>query len=328
MGYPTKWHKHTPLWHNSHLMSGNRPFTCKHWSERGVFTLDQMINEKGVLSFEELKCSFGIPKTSFYMYLCLRSALKSQDKPWGSTLETHPIWRWFFDFPVRGVASSVYRKIMEAITGNLSIIKTWERDLNITDDGVNWEVLWDNIFHCSKNPNHQHIHFNICHRTYYTPLRRYLTKSIPKPYCTFCEPDQTGTFLHMVWECEKVQEFWNNVATTIGDLINCQIPVDPIVWLLNDDSKLQLFEKQRKIWLTGSTAAKKMIVQRWLPPHSLSIQRWMALFLDIVLLELSTARINKAKRRTINLWKDAAEQISNMINPIHTQTDRTSVDDD
>lgn len=262
------------------------------------------------------------------MYLCLRSALKSQDISWGTTLDTHPIWKCFFDFPVRRVASMVYKKLMEATTGKLPIIQIWERDLNIANDMVDWEAVWDNIFHCSKNPNHQHIHFNICHRTYWTPQKRYITKAIPNPYCTFCKPEQTGTFLHMVWECEEVQEFWHKIAATIGDLIECPIPVDPIVWLLNDDSKLQLFEKQRKIWLAGSTAAKKMIVQRWLPSHSLSMQKWMAYFLDIVLLELSTARINKAKRRTINLWKDAAEQISNMMNSIEKEPDNTSVEDD
>lgn len=109
-----------------------------------------------------------------------------------------------------------------------------------------------------------------CHRTYWTPQKRYITKAIPNPYCTFCEPEQMGTFLHMVWECEEVHAFWHTIAATVSNLIGKSIPVDPIIWLLNDDSKLELTERQRKIWLAGSTAAKKMIVQRWLPPHSLS----------------------------------------------------------
>lgn len=326
--YTNKWHRHTPLWHNSHLMSGNKPFTCKMWTERGVYTLDHIVNEKGLLSFEEIKTKYDIPKTTFYMYLCIRSALKSQDISWGTPLDTHPIWKLFFYFPVRRVASTVYKTMMEATTGVLPVIQIWEQDLNIENDTIDWEAVWDNIFHCSKNPNHQHIHFNICHRTYWTPQKRFKIKAIPNPHCTFCKPEQIGTFLHMVWECEEVQEFWHKIAKTIGDIIGRPIPIDPIVWLLNDDSKLQLFEKQRKIWLAGSTAAKKMIVQRWLPPHSLSMHQWMAYFLDIVLLELSTARINKAKQKTINLWKDTAQQISDMLNSTDKEPDNASVETD
>ena len=72
-------------------------------------------------------------------------------------------------------------------------------------------------------------------------------------------------------------------------MIGCPIPLDPVVLLLNDDSGLNLTEKQKKIWLAGSTATKKMIAQRRLPPHSLAMRQWLSYFLDIVMLELSTA---------------------------------------
>ena len=117
----------------------------------------------------------------------------------------------------------------------------------------------------------------------------------------------------MVWECEEVHDFWHKTTSIISDMIGCPIPLDPVVLLLNDDSRLNLTEKQRKIWLAGSTATKKMIAQRWLPPHSLIMRRWLSYFLDIVMLELSTARVNKAKLRTVELWRSAAAQISDML---------------
>lgn len=145
-----------------------------------------------------------------------------------------------------------------------------------------------------------------CHRTYWTPQKRYITKAIPNPNCTFCEPEQMGTFLHVVWEGEGVHAFWHTIAATVSNLIGKSIPVDPIIWLLKDDSKLEQPARQSQIWLAGSKAAKIMTVQRQLPPHSLSIQHWLAYFLDIMMLELSTARINKAKIKTIDLWRDSA----------------------
>ena len=63
----------------------------------------------------------------------------------------------------------------------------------------------------------------------------------------------------MVWECEEVHDFWHKTTSIISDMIGCPIPLEPVVLLLNDDSGLNLTEKQRKIWLAGSTATKKMI---------------------------------------------------------------------
>ena len=69
---------------------------------------------------------------------------------------------------------------------------------------------------------------------------KYTTKAIPSPYSTFCQPVHTGTFLHMVWECGEVHEFWGKVASVISRLILNQLTTDPIIHLLNDDCKLEL----------------------------------------------------------------------------------------
>ena len=58
----------------------------------------------------------------------------------------------------------------------------------------------------------------------------------------------------MVWGCEQVHEFWHKTTTILSDVIGCPIPTDPIVLLLNDDFKLHLLKRQRKMWLAGSTA--------------------------------------------------------------------------
>lgn len=68
--------------------------------------------------------------------------------------------------------------------------------------------------------------------------------------------------MHMVWKCEKVCEFWEKITSVLSDMIGKDIPVQPAVLLLNDDSNLGFTELQRKIWLAGLTSAKKIIVQR------------------------------------------------------------------
>ena len=68
--------------------------------------------------------------------------------------------------------------------------------------------------------------------------------------------------------------------------------------------------------LASATATKKINTGSPTPlppPHSLCIKQWLAYFLDIVMLELSTARINKAKSLTIDLWRNAAAQVSVLL---------------
>lgn len=48
--------------------------------------------------------------------------------------------------------------------------------------------------------------------------------------------------------------------------------VDPLLHLILDNSRFSMTTKVSKIWLAGITAAKKLVVQRWLPPHELLVK--------------------------------------------------------
>lgn len=110
-----------------------------------------------------------------------------------------------------------------------------------------------------------------------------------------------------MWNCPDVVSFWSNVVDIISTLTNIDFPMDPALHLLLDDSRFPITEKTRKLWLAGITAAKKLVVQRWLPPHDLSIKHWIYTLLDILYMELSSARVNHAKEATVNNWLNGIE---------------------
>lgn len=56
-----------------------------------------------------------------------------------------------------------------------------------------------------------------------------------------------------------------------------------------------------------------MIATRWKPPHSLTIKSWTLSFLDVVDMELSTARINGANESTLNAWRSSADFLKDML---------------
>ena len=178
---------------------------------------------------------------------------------------------------------------------------------------IDWDTVWENVFQSSKNPNHQLIHYKICHRTYLTPRKRHKMGLAPNPDCTFCNHGVTGTLLHVLWECPDVQRFWVKVVDKMSDLIGRKFPLDPALLLLNDDSRSKIAEVERKLWLAGMTAAKKIIVLRWLPPHQLSIKHWLQALLEVIYLEWSSARINNSKPQTLQMWGKAAEDVTKLL---------------
>ncbi len=87
------------------------------------------------------------------------------------------------------------------------------------------------------------------------------------------------------------------VSSSISDgryIYGISVPCSLIILLLNDDSQLLLYFSQRRYLFLGLTAAKKMLIQRWKPPHSLHITQWIALLYDIITSELSIACSNGA----------------------------------
>ena len=119
--------------------------------------------------------------------------------------------------------------------------------------------------------------------------------------------------MHIMWDCPKIHRFWNTVVRILSDVIDFKLPMDPALHLLNDDSQIRMTERARKTWLAGLTAAKKMVVRVWLPPHDLSSEHWLHIFLDILFLELSSARTNGAKPRTIQTWCDGITRVKDIL---------------
>lgn len=313
MKFRTIWHKQSPIWRNLNLLSGGEPFIMQSWAASGIQTLGDVSGQHSIRDFPDLLSQFNIPRNSLFFYFRLRSALNSLGVPWGSDLPIHPIISLIKNAPRRGAVSYIYDRLIAQSSVTPLGLRLWERDLPQGQEAIDWKAVWNNVFGSSKNPNHQLIHYKICHRTYLTPHKRHLMGLAPHPYCTFCAHGVLGTFMHVLWECPEVQRFWTNAMKELSGLIGKQIPLDPVLLLLNDDSKFELVERQRKLWLAGLTATKRMIVLRWLPPHHLSMTHWLRTFLEVIHMEWSSARVNGAKAQTLLMWNNAADRLKNML---------------
>lgn len=251
-----KWHKQSPIFNNKGLTIGGRPIPPSHWSRSAIRHLEDIYNDSGLCSFQDIANSFNLPASSFFFYLPLRSALKAYGVPWQQPLLVHPLYKLIIAHGNnRGLVSILYNFILEAsyLYAKLPLDRLRRRDCPSLDPEFTWEDVWVNIKEASHNPDHQQIHFNFVHRTYLTPRKLHLMKRLTDPTCTQCVLKVPGTFLHMMWECPPVAQFWTQVASRLSDLVSATTPVTVPVLLLNNLTMLNLNNQHKCTVLAGLT---------------------------------------------------------------------------
>ncbi len=132
----------------------------------------------------------------------------------------------------------------------------------------------------SKNPNHQMIHWKLLHRVYLTPIKCIYMNLSSSPKCNLCSQGVLGTFVHFFWECPSLSLFWT--LTGLSYLLGTEICLTPRHFFMNDFWDFTLSVQQRPLLLAALTAAKKLLVNRWNPPHTTDRRTWTVYLLDII----------------------------------------------
>lgn len=240
--------------------------------------------------------------------------MKTYGVPWMAPLKDHHLLKVLCETQgTRGLVSKLYVFFMDKIYPPLTIDSSWRTDIPGLSPSFDWDRVWVMVMHASRNPDHQQIHLNFIHRTYMTPRKLYSMKLKLDPNCTLCHTGEIGTFYHMIWECPGVANFWNMVKKNLSTILNVSVPLSPSVFILNDLSGTPLNKTQKRVFLAGLAAAKKLVATRWKPPHSLNKQYWVLTFIDVLYLELSTAHIHGAREDTIRLWAQTLEKLKGLL---------------
>ena len=316
-GTLSNWNPYSPIFYNDRLLIGKSPIKfgqCRQWYDKGIHSLGDIFGDRGLYSFEELTFRFNLQHSTFYFYLQLRTAMKTYGVPWQGPLEEHSLIKLLHQArESRKIVSKLYRYFLEKSYCTLPVNASWRADIPDLDPDFSWDGVWETVKQSSRNPDHQQIHLNFIHRTYMTPRKLYCMKIKDNPNCTLCTTDTVGTFFHMIWECPGVEHFWRIVQSEFSLLLSIPIPLSPSVFILNDLSQLKLTKSSKRVFLAGLTAAKKMIATRWKPPHILSRRQWLLNFIDVALLELSTARVHGAKEEVSLYWARTVEALKGFL---------------
>lgn len=87
-----------------------------------------------------------------------------------------------------------------------------------------------------------------------------------------------------------------------------------MLFLLLDDSSLSSVSvnQKKRILSAALTAAKKVILKLCSKPSTPVRLMWMSYLLDIAYLECTTAKIHGATRKTIQIWLDLIDIVTDL----------------
>ena len=96
----------------------------------------------------------------------------------------------------------------------------WFKEIKLTpDQTVNWKAAYQLSFQCTKSSKLIVFDFKFLHWRISTNSFLQKLGLVDSWKWTFCQ-DETEKLLHLFWECEKTQSFWNSLFTWLQ---SCQM---------------------------------------------------------------------------------------------------------
>lgn len=202
------------------LLSTDLPL--HRWVSLGIQNIGDLYQNSQLISFQQLKESFALPKKDFYIYLRIRHIL-APILTSRNTL-TRDLLSFFnlTNNKTRGI-SYLYRLLVKPRQDEKSsAMSFWESTLRCDLPPSLWyqAIRTPSIY--SRNISHWETLLKILYCWYYTPVKlaRMFTSQSRK-YWRNCDMD--GHIFHIWWECPSITIFWTDVSNLIKDVTNVSI---------------------------------------------------------------------------------------------------------
>ena len=185
-------------------------------------------------------------------------------------------------------------KLLSSTDNNIYLpINNWEKDLNINVNIDFWTNICKNTFNMSNNTNIQLIQYKINHRVHITQHKMYKMGFTDSDLCTHCTLHTADNYVHALWQCPPVHQFWQEIITNLSLLLGCSLPLSPSLCLLGDSSEINTSNQNTTSILVALSIAKKTILLNWKNRDQLSISQWLNLLSEYISMEQTSALIRK-----------------------------------
>lgn len=253
----------TPLWHTDALGLLKNTKGFQNWDMIGISTIGDLWRNKYIITFPQLKEEHDLSDREHFRYSQIYHALRAV-LPKGVTPPPHsPLEDRILDgeLPERAI-SLIYKKLIHNTKDPLTQLRNrWDQDVAGLEDD-DWLAAIASPREVAIPSTLRLIQLKILHRSYMSRQRLAKIGCSENPNCLRgC--GQEGTFIHTLWECDYIQNYWGQVVDimkrVVGKNIDCYIQLA----LLNVWGPTDLSAKER-IWVTlGLMLAKRNIVRLW-----------------------------------------------------------------
>uniref|UniRef100_A0A3P9MG76 Reverse transcriptase zinc-binding domain-containing protein n=1 Tax=Oryzias latipes TaxID=8090 RepID=A0A3P9MG76_ORYLA len=299
------------IWHNPKLCIDKTTFFWKSWFQKGILTLSDLYDTNTIKSFEKLKQEFNLPRQDFWRYLQIRHLLVTT---FGSVTTVPSSCNIIEDIKValrRGHEAAAYYRMLLTMsdTNTLSLKTTWETDLNINLTEAEWNGITKNIKKLSRELRTRLVQFKVLHRIYWTPSRLHKVGLSKTSACWKCQ-DATGTLLHMLWECPKVQSYWSSIHKEVEKVVGQDVPFQSRLFVLGDPSVLSRVSSPLSQWIqTTVMLGRKLLVREWKGPSTPSFTHWQTSLGQLAALERLSYRLLNRMDDFNSKWSHYFEHI-------------------
>ena len=109
----------------------------------------------------------------------------------------------------------MYEHIVQATTNNYDHgRKAWQVELKMTWDENEWQKIRVHAFKIVTVVKYGVFQFKLLSKKLVTNVNRNRWNNEISPKCYYCQKEKETT-IHLIWECQKVNSFWQGVIKWI-----------------------------------------------------------------------------------------------------------------
>ena len=219
----------SPLWEISQI-SGNEHFIFKEWYDKGIRNIIDLVDENGRISdFRVLKETYNIKGT----YLDYNRLLSKIPKTWKDIInvESDKCTKMKNDVQINCYIKFILknkkgcRDIYDTLlpVNETNIPTKWQQERNdITIE--EWKTYNKKLSHI-KEVKLKDFQFKILNRILVTNRFLFKIKRIETDKCSYCNKE-SESIAHLLFDCEKVKEFWNMLKIWLYNNVNIDLQLD------------------------------------------------------------------------------------------------------
>lgn len=298
----------TPLHMNPDFTPGLKDRDLLLWSIKGICTVDDLVADGTVKSFNQLKEQYDLPTSHFFRYLQIRSFISSQRRLYPNGFSRSPVEEVLKEGEARKLTSRFYKALFPLNQEGSPLKSLWESDLGLTISVEEWEDVWLCSSGCLSTNKVKEMQYKIIHRLQITPMLRHKFNPTFSKFCNKCKVSE-GSYFHCIFDCPFIKKFWENVHKEISVILGVNLELKPLSCILGLHSALNLKPHMLKLVDVFLFCARRCILLQWISDKPPKLSQWLQGIMELIPLEAMTYWIKDKPSMFYKIWEPFLDHI-------------------